>query len=65
LQGEHEEVDNQGYSAKFCGKKSMGNQHAFNSHSIENTPKVISPRFQCTGLTDPSTDFWREMSAVR
>jgi len=58
-------VDNQGYPGKYYGKKFMGNQDPLNSHCTENTPKVISPSFQCTGLTDPSTEFWREMLAVR
>jgi len=65
LQPEHEEVDNQGYSGKFYVKKLMGNRVPLIATAQRTLPKVISLRFQCTCLTDPSTDFWREMSAVR
>ena len=65
MQPEHKGIDNQGYPGKFCGKKFMGNRVPLVATPQTTLSKVISPRFQCTGLTEPSTDFWREMSAVR
>jgi len=58
-------MDNQDYACKFCGKKLMGNRAPLIAITQSTLAMVISPRFQCTCLIDPITDFWREMSAVR
>ena len=65
MQGEHDELYNQVYSGKFCGKELMGNQDFSDNYSTQNASYGNDPRFQCTCLTDPCTDFWREMLAVR
>ena len=65
MQQEQEEVDNQDYSDEFYGKKLIGNRVPLIAITQGTLAMVISPRFQCTCLTDPITDFLREVSAVR
>ena len=66
MQPEQNVVDNQAYACKFCGKELMGNQDLSDTYSTQDASYGnYSPRFQCTCLTDPITEFLREVWAVK